>query len=373
MENNDKGIYCINVSNLFIGTCHIHHNNGPALDGYNLLNVEVKNCLVHNNGQDLKDNGICTGGFEFGMANEIHSNLTVSDCVIHDNIGMGINIMKGDKVSVNQNDIYRNSWRGVRFISVSNIIIHHNQIFENGQVGIIGEGYIVSNIEIVNNTISKNGQGDEFYHGGIYLQGCSPGVIIKNNNISLNNGTGVYPNGTPDVIIIGNDIIGNLWDGIYLPKFYDFFTIKNNNIKGNLNGISITCNNTNVSGNIISKNEIGIGLYYGSNNVIHGNEISNNNEGIHISTGATNNEVSCNNLMNNDVQANFYYRFTDSLPLRRNNNFYNNYWNRLRLFPKPIFGKLRIRLTIFGNDISETIPWLNFDWHPAQEPYDIGG
>jgi len=39
-----------------------------------------------------------------------------------------------------------------------------------------------------------------------------------------------------------------------------------------------------------------------------------------------------------------------------------NYWNRPRLLPKPILG----RLPPSGN-----IPWFHFDLHPAQEPYDI--
>jgi len=33
-------------------------------------------------------------------------------------------------------------------------------------------------------------------------------------------------------------------------------------------------------------------------------------------------------------------------------------------FPKPIFGKRGIFL--------QQIPLINFDWRPAQEPYDIG-
>ena len=41
-----------------------------------------------------------------------------------------------------------------------------------------------------------------------------------------------------------------------------------------------------------------------------------------------------------------------------------NYWGRPRILPKPIFG-----IMVIG---SVPIPWFNFDWNPAQEPYDIG-
>ena len=37
-----------------------------------------------------------------------------------------------------------------------------------------------------------------------------------------------------------------------------------------------------------------------------------------------------------------------------------NYWGRPRLLPYPILGLFLI------------IPFISFDWHPAQEPYVIG-
>ncbi len=44
-------------------------------------------------------------------------------------------------------------------------------------------------------------------------------------------------------------------------------------------------------------------------------------------------------------------------------NIWNeNYWNRPRFLPKLIFGRIGIYYLA---------PWINVDWHPAQEPYDI--
>ena len=46
------------------------------------------------------------------------------------------------------------------------------------------------------------------------------------------------------------------------------------------------------------------------------------------------------------------------------NAWIHNYWKKwLWIPPKPIPGKL---LTKIG-----FIPWYNFDWHPAKEPYEI--
>ncbi|GAI48792.1 unnamed protein product, partial [marine sediment metagenome] len=43
------------------------------------------------------------------------------------------------------------------------------------------------------------------------------------------------------------------------------------------------------------------------------------------------------------------------------NTWDSNYWGEPRDSPYIIKGTL---LFLF-------IPWFNFDWHPAQEPYDI--
>jgi len=47
----------------------------------------------------------------------------------------------------------------------------------------------------------------------------------------------------------------------------------------------------------------------------------------------------------------------------KKNTWDQNYWNRLRILPKLIFGQLMIG--------SFQMSWINIDWHPAQEPYDI--
>ena len=45
------------------------------------------------------------------------------------------------------------------------------------------------------------------------------------------------------------------------------------------------------------------------------------------------------------------------------NKWDRNYWNRPRLMPKIIFG-----LDPFG---TEKEIWIDVDWHPAKQPYDI--
>ncbi|MBN1860461.1 MAG: right-handed parallel beta-helix repeat-containing protein [Candidatus Thermoplasmatota archaeon] len=57
--------------------------------------------------------------------------------------------------------------------------------------------------------------------------------------------------------------------------------------------------------------------------------------------------------------------------------FYHNYWFRPRLLPKPIISSVIIWFSLISNFLEMPvyliIPWILFDWHPAQEPYDISG
>ena len=70
------------------------------------------------------------------------------------------------------------------------------------------------------------------------------------------------------------------------------------------------------------------------------------------------NKISRNNFIKNfpnDTKFQAYFKFC----------FYNrwkkNYWDRPRLLPKVILGRI---------DDKEH-DWFNFDWNPAKEPYDI--
>ncbi|PNX49842.1 MAG: hypothetical protein BV458_14165, partial [Thermoplasmata archaeon M9B2D] len=81
-----------------------------------------------------------------------------------------------------------------------------------------------------------------------------------------------------------------------------------------------------------------------------------------------------NNFINNSVHAYFEYVF----PFNIFPNFWRrNYWDDWDgSTPKSIEGKLIIPHISMDpdNPIPDTVkPWTNFDWRPAQEPYDIPG
>ena len=138
-------------------------------------------------------------------------------------------------------------------------------------------------------------------------------------------------------------------------------------------------NNT-ISGNIISDIAMeGILVWDGEQNFIHNNTITRcGREGIAI-IGNRNivtqnhiednwcgigmmgnlNTVQQNNFINNGDNA---YLGLDLHTFPFRNSWINNYWDRPRVLPYPIFGSVLF-----------FIPWVQFDWRPALVPYDIGG
>jgi len=180
--------------------------------------------------------------------------------------------------------------------------------------------------------------------------------------------------------------------GIWLHWNTSFNTIKDNIISYNRYGVNIHGSNANnISGNIISNNYYGIdfssannnkitnnnitsnrwcGIFlFGSNNNISRNTISHNGKeliqhgGILLYSGYKN-KILKNNFINNS--RNGYFQLLLSM-IFVGNIWNENYWDKPRRFPYLIFGRMQL---IFIQEIK--FPWINIDWLPAQEPYDIG-
>ena len=217
------------------------------------------NCTIYDNGL-LINNGFNSGGIDTEDCEKIN----ISNCQIYNNIGFGINSMFGNNIIIYNNTI-QGSYRGLRLIAIDNLNVYNNIIYKNDETGIdiIGIGEV--NGSVYNNKITENGDIDIF-DAGVSIRNCSSGVIIKNNDISLNKKNGI----------------------IILHSY----------------------------GNKISKN----------------------------------------NFIDNEKDAFFRNKKFQG------NNWLKNYWNRLRVLPKLIFGLISKNVYF---------PWVNFDWHPAKEPYDI--
>jgi len=201
---------------------------------------------------------------------------------------------------------------------------------------------------------------------GIYAQTWHS--IIFDNIISNNKGYGIIAFSTYNSSIIGNNIFLNN-QGIKLDLFCTCNIIVRNNISLNNDyGINSTYDNyrnTIMGNNINSNNRYGLHLHYSDNNTITNNNISNNYLGINC--GGKDNIIEKNNFIENKRHA-----YISGYNLLWKNTWDSNYWdNWIGLKIKlPIVQKLP--KAIFGfRGIIGLIPWINLDWNPAQEPYDI--
>jgi parallel beta-helix repeat protein len=182
-------------------------------------------------------------------------------------------------------------------------------------------------------------------------------------------------------------------------------TISGNIIQNNVYGIVIGwARNNLIYGNVIRKNSFGISTLGGDtwNNIIERNIIEENSYGLNIKEVADHTIVHYNTIINNSDYG-IVVNSCHNTVVEKNNIFGNhqnaffiiyfnslkdwpedkitwskNYWGKTPLRHMTIHGLMEIYI-IFGqpppphDPIWHDIKWLNFDWQPAQEPYDIGG
>jgi hypothetical protein len=190
---------------------------------------------------------------------------------------------------------------------------------------------------------------------GFTIQNCDGGHAAIQRCNCFN--TTIYDN------ILKVNTYGIEWSGGPL-------TLYNNIICNNYCGIlydmgaehSIFCN-------VIENNSIGIELILCIIDFYH-NIIKTNGVGIIVKNCLAN--IHENNFINNTKQANFSNSlnyFLGLLVFGRRNWAYNYWSDWLVPLPKPIIGDCWYKI-LFTNAVF-SFSSLQFDWHPAQEPYDI--
>ena len=293
----------------------------------------------------------------------------------------------------------------------SNDIVAKENLFSNNYYSKGLFIYRSSNNKIICNNISKCDYGIRIYGSN---NNFSENVITKNsfgvfqdfsshNNFSDNtvkdNSVGIFSWCSYFCKVYNNNILNNdfgflTWGGTYACR------IIGNTISNNKYGIGLECydefytEGNSIIRNDIQDNEFGIYLHTKGWGMVDGNYISmnyitSNKYGIFLSSDNEESEVGSNNFSGNTIKYNVYgfYLNNTEYNIISSNNFIwnriyayfencinntwnNNYWNRRRLFPYLIFGKIMVSGLIDSNR-RLSIPWVNFDWHPAREPYNI--
>ena len=287
----------------------------------------------------------------------------IDNCYVHDGESNYSGIVLKDVINGKINSTYSNQNRNGIFlerncqhITISNSTLNYNKygiiirgsfikIFNNSISYSVLDGIVLSSDDSVieGNIISYNG------HDGIDGNDANNNTYI--NNSIFSNCLGIVFSNSYGNTIISNTISLNSDSGIFLHSCYNN-NITVNSIFENGQGVEFTYSHNNciLNNNITSNKYYNIWFYGWSNtNTITYNAISSSKIGIFYPE-ARYNKIFCNNIEKNKISV-FFHSFP--------NTWDNNYWGRTRLFPKLIFGYILF------------IPWIQFDWHPSKEPYDI--
>jgi parallel beta-helix repeat protein len=251
---------------------------------------------------------------------------------------------------------------------------------DSGQPFIKGNGIatvikIDASQVVVSNFTIEHPETEDMYTAGIFVN-HNPSyeqnnVTISNCVITNSSSTGIYVTYTRDNIrIIGNHVSHCFLSGINIMAYNPVsgFIIAGNVITDCRNcGITFDGHDhQNVSFNRISNCKWGI-EFAASNTSVYGNDIENCSLGIRC--GGIGNVFTKNNFKNYS-KIGFWFQRNLLRPWK--NKWIGNYWDTWKgSGPKTILGF--VSLDLYGEYFRFIFlfPWVEFDWHPAQEPYDI--
>ncbi|MBI4176710.1 MAG: right-handed parallel beta-helix repeat-containing protein, partial [Candidatus Aenigmarchaeota archaeon] len=252
-------------------------------------------CLTIANSTNLTANLTCNGT----AINILAPNITL-DCKGHmltgNGTGKGINLTNQNGVTI-RNCRIKNFENGILILNGNSNTITNNTLENNTLSGIV---FVGSGNTIMNNTVKGS-------QAGIQLQGN--GNVLENNNINNNSLGGILMNSATNNTVKGN-IFSNNTRSIRIGDSSVDNLISGNTILNSLDGIAFfgssvpfeTKNNI-VSGNMITSNGNGIFIFFSNSNNITNNTIMHNSIGIRTFLSSSGNRI-FNNFFNNTLNVN---------------------------------------------------------------------
>lgn len=233
---------------------------------------------------------------------------------------------------------------------------------DNGDTIYVYEGIYNESMIVINITI--NLIGEDRSNTIINVNQESDGIYIRSNYVNISGfkiinalrmGINLDSNTSDNVNISNNIFTGNA-HGIHPYYHHSNLTIAHNIFFNNTNGFTtVGCTNAKIYNNNFIENNWGMSIFLSSYCDIYFNNITTSNKfGRRLYGLSRYNNIHHNNFINNEMNACF-------VQLSIGNRWDCNFWNKPHDAPVPIFGSIGL---VFP-------PLINFDWHPAQEPYDI--
>ena len=164
--------------------------------------------------------GVGTGVTIRGLVIEKYANPAQYGAVAHSNMGANW--------TVRDCEIRYNHGGGVR--GGAGVVVAHNRIHDNGQIGLIGYFAHVDSNEIAGNNTAHFAE--DWEAGGAKFVGTQ-NLVVRGNLVHNNHGRGLWTDSNNDgVTYDGNTVQDNEWDGIMHEISYSA-TITNNVVGGN--------------------------------------------------------------------------------------------------------------------------------------------
>jgi parallel beta-helix repeat protein len=218
--------------------------------------------------------------------------------------------------------------------------------------------------------------------GGIQNAACV--YVVSNNNQLVGNTITCVPHHGEEGIwmlhVSGNTVqqntVSNHHYGIWLENSVDNDVSKNVISNHWSWGIILGDSHRNlISENCLTESHGGIYLRDSTENMLVQNEITNNMIGADLTdweATSAYNDIRSNTFLDNTKRD---ATFSAAKKSHNFNKWYGNYWNRPRSMPKVILGSKQF-LFFSGfpfhfPPLTLSLPWINVDWHPAQEPCNL--
>ncbi|UCG70245.1 MAG: right-handed parallel beta-helix repeat-containing protein [Thermoplasmata archaeon] len=184
--------------------------------------------------------------------------------------------------------------------------------------------YGISTLKSKNNTIARNTiNNNEEY--GIWLS-QSNYTKIHNNTVNFNDLIGIKVSTSSNCMIMNNFLYDNINGMDFGSSANDNMIVGNSMIIVMHYGFSLFLSNNNfIKHNIISHTGTAIKLYDSTNNIIRENDVLHSKTGFYMWSGAQNNTIFWNNIVNNENQSKDYGSNDWNSTYPEGGNFWSNW------------------------------------------------
>jgi parallel beta-helix repeat protein len=324
-----------------------------SIVGNNLLSKEKETVYVRwSHGNNLTSNTVSSIGYDGIYLDQSDDNIidgnvitksksaiavysSVNNTVSGNNISgnnYGINISNSRNIQIEENNVTENVIEGIHLTFSSDNKLFSNLFSDNGK------GMILTNSNgnlVARNDVSKCGEGlriedsrGNAVSNNTFYSNSGYGLVLKasnnntvSNNSVMDNAVGIRLEGSSDGNVVSDNSVSNNTNGICFERSSDNFLVRSNVLSNDVGILLLTSSNGTIAENDLLENDVGFVLDTADFNLIYGNRLAGNTDGIKVLHSRN------NTLRLNVVSSNLgvgVYVADSSLNFFLHNDFSNN-------------------------------------------------